>query len=116
MRRVMPCRARSRRWARRRWSNGSAPISWCRCVSNAAIYVIRGVQTLDEEPAKVFQLDARSPTSYVLADHFHMQARDVVFVGASGITRWNRFISQLIPTTTGVLQDLDWIDANIIRP
>ncbi len=84
--------------------------------SAEAVYVIRGVQTLDEEPAKIFQLDARSPTSYVLADHFHMQARDVVFVGASGITRWNRFISQLIPTTRGVLEDLDWIDANIVRP
>ncbi len=84
--------------------------------SAEAVYVIRGVQTLEQEPAKIFQLDARSPTSYVLADHFHMQARDVVFVGASGITRWNRFISQLIPTTRGVLEDLDWIDANIVRP
>jgi polysaccharide biosynthesis/export protein len=84
--------------------------------SAEAVYVIRGVHTLEQEPAQIFQLDARSPTSYVLADHFHMQARDVVFVGASGITRWNRFISQLIPTTTGVLQDLDWVDANIVRP
>ena len=84
--------------------------------SAEAVYVIRGVRTLDQEPAKIFQLDARSPTSYVLADHFDMQARDVVFVGASGITRWNRFISQLIPTTTGTLQDLDWVDSNIFRP
>lgn len=84
--------------------------------SAESVYVIRGVQALDREPAQIFQLDARSPTSYVLADHFHMQARDVVFVGASGITRWNRFISQLIPTTRGVLEDLDWIDANIVRP
>lgn len=29
-----------------------------------------------------------------------MKAGDVVFVGAAGVTRWNRFVSQLLPFTT----------------
>lgn len=27
-----------------------------------------------------------------------MRPQDVVFVGAAGITRWNRFVSQLFPS------------------
>lgn len=64
-----------------------------------AVYVIRGVANLEEEPATVYQLDARSPASFVLADNFDLQPGDVVFVGAAGVTRWNRFLSQLLPLT-----------------
>lgn len=71
-----------------------------------AVYVIRGVQDLEREPAKIFHLDAQSPTAFVLAERFRLQPQDVVYVGAAGITRWNRFISQLFPSanllSTGV--------------
>lgn len=62
-----------------------------------AVYVIRGVADLEQQPATVFQLDAKSPAAFVLADNFPLQAGDVVFVGAAGVTRWNRFLSQLLP-------------------
>lgn len=65
-----------------------------------AVYVIRGVEDLEAEPATVYQLNARSPAAFVLADNFNLQAGDVVFVGAAGITRWNRFLSQLLPLTS----------------
>jgi len=43
-----------------------------------------------------------------------MQPQDVVFVGAAGITRWNRFISQLFPSAnifrTSLLIDEDLRD------
>lgn len=69
--------------------------------SNAdAIYVIRGAQHIDVEPAKVFQLEAASPSAMALATRFNVQPQDVVFVGPAHITRWNRFISQLIPSAT----------------
>ncbi|MCF5669226.1 capsular biosynthesis protein, partial [Pseudomonas marginalis] len=32
--------------------------------------------------------------------HFSGQRASVVFVGPANITRWNRFISQLIPSAT----------------
>lgn len=62
-----------------------------------AVYVIRGVEDLEKAPAKVFQLDARSPAAFALADGFKVKPGDVVFVGPAGVTRWNRLLSQLLP-------------------
>lgn len=62
-----------------------------------AVYVIRGVQDLEQAPAKVFQLDARSPAAFALADQFKVKPGDVVFVGPAGVTRWNRLLTQLLP-------------------
>lgn len=62
-----------------------------------AVYVIRGVDNLEQQPATVFQLDAQSPTAFVLADAFKLKPGDVVYVGAADVTRWNRFLSQLLP-------------------
>ncbi|WP_341455792.1 SLBB domain-containing protein, partial [Stutzerimonas kunmingensis] len=67
-----------------------------------ALYVIRGAEDMMTEPAKVFQLNADSPTAFALAKHFPLQPQDVVFVGPANITRWNRFISQLLPSANVV--------------
>ena len=63
-----------------------------------ALYVIRGAENLETEPAKVFQLDAESPTAFALASRFDLQPQDIVYVGPAGVTRWNRLISQLLPS------------------
>jgi len=73
---------------------GPAPTS----ASGKEVYVIRGVENLATEKATVFQLNAQSPSAFILANQFEMQPQDVVFVGAAGITRWNRFVSQLFPS------------------
>ncbi|MFK2890015.1 polysaccharide biosynthesis/export family protein [Dyella flagellata] len=65
--------------------------------SSKYVYVIRGVKDLAHQPATVYQLYARSPTSYAVADNFHVRAGDVVWVGAAAITQWSRFLSQLVP-------------------
>jgi len=74
-----------------------------------AVYVIRGIDDLERDTAKVFHLDAKSPTAFVLAERFILQPQDVVYVGPADITRWNRFISQLFPSasllSTGVSID-----------
>lgn len=67
-----------------------------------AVYVIRGAEHLDTEPAKVFQLDAESPSALVLATRFDLQPQDIVYVGPAGVTRWNRLISQLLPTASAL--------------
>jgi len=67
-----------------------------------AVYVIRGAENIATEQAKVFQLNAKSPTAFALAKSFPLQPQDVVFVGPAGITRWNRFISQLLPSASFV--------------
>ena len=68
--------------------------------SGKEVYVIRGANDLQNAPAKVFQLDARSPSAFALGDQFRIKAGDVVFVGPAGITRWNRVLSQLLPSAT----------------
>ena len=66
--------------------------------SNAgAVYVIRGMEDLQKTPATVYHLNAKSPVAFALADRFMLHPGDVVFVGPAGITRWNRFLSQLLP-------------------
>lgn len=62
-----------------------------------AIYVIRGVKDLEQAPSQVFSLDARSPAAFALAGQFKVKPGDVVFVGPAGVTRWSRFVSQLLP-------------------
>jgi polysaccharide export outer membrane protein len=62
-----------------------------------AVYVIRGIDDLEKAKATVYQLDARSPAAFALADEFRVKPGDVVFVGPAGITRWNRFLTQLLP-------------------
>lgn len=65
-----------------------------------AIYVLRHTETSDTgKSTQVFQLDARSPSHLALASRFEVKPQDIVFVGPSKVTRWNRVITQLLPTS-----------------
>jgi polysaccharide biosynthesis/export protein len=44
------------------------------------------------------RLDASSADAMLLANHFAMRPRDVVYVAATELTRWNRFIQQVLST------------------
>jgi len=72
--------------------------------SGNAVYVIRGSEKLSQTPAQVFHLNARSPAAFALADNFQVEPGDVVFVGAAGITKWNRVLSQLLPLSGFIYQ------------
>lgn len=65
-----------------------------------ALYVIRGAENLETQPAKVFQLDAKSPTAFAVASQFELKPQDIVYVGPAQVTRWNRLISQLVPSAS----------------
>ena len=62
-----------------------------------SVYVIRGVEDMEKAPATIYQLDNTSPAAFAVAAQFSVKPGDVIFVGPAGITRWNRFISQLLP-------------------
>lgn len=63
------------------------------------IYVIR--RGADGNP-EIFHMDASRPTAYVLAADFRLKPRDIVFVDPAPIVRWNRVISNLLPSYDAV--------------
>lgn len=65
-----------------------------------AVYVIRNTSPDPElvTQATVFQLDMNDPLALVMSDRFQLRGGDVVYVGAPGIVRWNRFINLLFPS------------------
>jgi polysaccharide export outer membrane protein len=58
------------------------------------VYVVRGAF----DRPRVYRLDASSPDALLLAVQFPLKPADVVFVSASDLTRWNRVVSQVLPT------------------
>src|SRR5581483_11949609 len=58
------------------------------------IFIIRG----DYARPDVYWLNAKSPYALLLAEHFYLLPHDVVFVSATGWSRWNRAISLVLPS------------------
>jgi len=65
-----------------------------------SIYVIRQADIQDS--VDVFHLDARNPTAMVLADRFILGPRDIVYVDAGTLVRFNRVMSMLLPTVSTI--------------
>ena len=62
------------------------------------IFVMRPGQHEGEQGIDLFQLNARNATALVMADGFELNPRDIVYVTAAPVARWNRVLSQLLPT------------------
>ena len=64
------------------------------------VYVIRtGELKKGELKSEIFQLNAKSPDALILADQFHLQAHDTVFVSTAGVTQWSRVLNQILPSS-----------------
>jgi polysaccharide export outer membrane protein len=69
------------------------------------IFVMRG----QGDKPELFHLDSKSPDALLLADRFPLRARDIVFVDAAEVARWNRVITNILPTAS-LLNSVSGID------
>jgi polysaccharide export outer membrane protein len=63
--------------------------------NSSRIYVVRHS---DSEHPQIFHLNAEYAYGMLLAERFAMQPQDVVFVDSAKVSKWNRVISQLLPS------------------
>lgn len=63
--------------------------------SGSEVYIIRQGQT-----PRIFKADLSSPAGFIYSANFYLQNNDIVYVNASGTTRWNRIVSQFFPFST----------------
>ncbi|MCM2971562.1 MULTISPECIES: polysaccharide export protein [Larsenimonas] len=81
----------------------------------SGIFVIRRNAEASEQDkdVTVYQLDVSNSAAFVLGTEFELQPKDIVYVTAAPLARWNKVISLLLPTTnitrqgTGINNDFD---------
>jgi polysaccharide export outer membrane protein len=72
----------------------------------SSIFVIRGDYTHPE----IFWLDAKTPDKLLLAEHFSLQPKDILYVSAAPIAQMNRALDQLLPIVQTV-----WFTQSIVK-
>lgn len=75
--------------------------------SNASgIFVIRqatDVAMADAKLATIYQLDVTNALNFAIGTRFMLQPTDIVYVTTAPVTRWNRVISQLLPSLNALI-------------
>ena len=69
----------------------------------SGIFVLRA----SEDPDKlvnVYQLNAEAGSMLILSTQFQLKPMDIVYVTSAPLARWNRVVSQIIPTVTSIYQ------------
>ena len=77
-------------------SEGINPYS----ASAAKIYVMR--TDLSSKQSTVYHLNLSSFGNLGLANQFQMKKNDIVYIDATGLTRWQRIVSQIIPFSSAL--------------
>lgn len=66
----------------------------------AKVYIVR--DNVGYPYTNIYHADLQSITSLALANRFEMQPNDIVYVDPTGLARWNRIISALLPSTSAI--------------
>ena len=66
----------------------------------AKVYIVRDNQQYNY--THIYYADMKTITGLALANRFEMQANDILYVDPTGLTRWNRVISALLPSTSAI--------------
>ncbi len=68
----------------------------------SGVFVLRKAAPGADHGIDVYQLNAKDAAALVLADNFPLQSRDIVYVTAAPLARWNRVLSLLVPTASAL--------------
>tara|TARA_Y100000816_G_scaffold277636_1_gene247989 strand:+ start:224 stop:1021 length:798 start_codon:yes stop_codon:yes gene_type:complete len=59
------------------------------------VFIIR--QNIYGEDPLIYHANLKNPSNFIEAGNFYLKNNDIVYVNASGTTRWNKVISQFFP-------------------
>lgn len=79
------------------------------------VFIIRSeklAQVVSNKRALVYVVDMSKVNSLILADHFELQPRDIVYVDRTALSSYNTVVSQILPSITTLFQLDLLIDSN----
>lgn len=69
----------------------------------SGVFVFRKAPEEADHGIDIYQLNAKDAAALVLADSFHLRERDIVYVTAAPLVKWNRVLRLLVPSMTTLL-------------
>ena len=57
---------------------------------------------LDQKQSTIYHLNLSSIGNLALANQFSMKKNDIVYIDATGLTRWQRVVNQIIPFSSAL--------------